>query len=36
MPTVRSADLKLVLDSGPPFTLGEIRIEGIEHYTEAS
>jgi translocation and assembly module TamA len=28
------ANLKLVLDSGPPFTLGEIRIEGIGTYTE--
>ena len=30
-----SAALKLVLDSGPPFTLGEVRIEGVQRYPEA-
>jgi translocation and assembly module TamA len=29
------AHLKLVLDSGPPFTLGEVQIVGLEHYPEA-
>ena len=29
------ASLKLVLDSGPPFTLGDVQIEGIDKYTES-
>ena len=29
------ANLKLVLDSGPMFTLGDVQIEGIDKYTEA-
>lgn len=29
------ASLKLVLDSGPAFTLGDVQIEGIDKYTEA-
>ena len=29
------ASLKLVLDSGPPFTLGDVRIEGIDKYSES-
>lgn len=29
------ATLKLVLDSGPRFTLGDVEIHGIEHYSEA-
>ena len=29
------ANLKLVLDSGPAFTLGDVQIEGIDKYTEA-
>ena len=29
------ADLKLVLDSGPRFTFGEVEILGIEHYSES-
>ena len=34
MPSAK-ATLKLVLDSGPPFTFGEVEIAGIETYTEA-
>ncbi len=30
-----SAHLKLTLDSGPPFTLGEVVIEGLERYPDA-
>ena len=30
-----SASLKLTLDSGPPFTLGDVQIEGIETYPDA-
>jgi translocation and assembly module TamA len=30
-----TARLKLTLDSGPPFTLGEYRIEGLERYPDA-
>lgn len=29
------AALRLVLDSGPPFTLGEVEIHGIDQYSEA-
>ena len=29
------ASLKLVLDSGPPFTLGDVEIHGISKYSEA-
>jgi translocation and assembly module TamA len=29
------ADLKLVLDSGPPFFLGDVEIEGLSEYSEA-
>jgi translocation and assembly module TamA len=29
------ASLKLVLDSGPPFTIGDVEIHGIEKYSEA-
>ena len=29
------ASLKLVLDSGPRFTLGDVQIEGIDKYTES-
>ena len=29
------ARLKIVIDSGPPFTLGEVEIAGIERYPEA-
>lgn len=30
-----TASLKLVLDSGPPFTFGDVEIYGIENYPEA-
>jgi translocation and assembly module TamA len=30
-----TASLKLVLDSGPPFTFGDVEIHGIENYPEA-
>jgi translocation and assembly module TamA len=30
-----SAALKLTLDSGPPFTMGDVIIEGLEEYPEA-
>ena len=30
-----AASLKLTLDSGPPFTLGDVQIEGIEIYPDA-
>jgi translocation and assembly module TamA len=30
-----SAHLKLTLDSGPPFTLGEVQVEGLATYPEA-
>ena len=29
------ASLRLVLDSGPPFTLGDVQIEGLRHYPES-
>ena len=29
------ASLRLVLDSGPPFTIGDVEIQGIEKYSEA-
>jgi translocation and assembly module TamA len=29
------ASLKVVLDSGPPFTFGDVRIEGLSEYSEA-
>lgn len=29
------ADLKLTLDSGPPFVFGDVEIEGLETYSEA-
>jgi translocation and assembly module TamA len=29
------ASLRLVLDSGPPFTIGDVEIHGIEKYSEA-
>jgi translocation and assembly module TamA len=30
-----SAHLKLTLDSGPPFTMGDVRIEGLSRYPDA-
>lgn len=29
------AALKLVLESGPPFTLGDVQVTGLEHYPES-
>ena len=34
--TTQRADLDLLLDSGPLFLLGDIRIEGLERYREAA
>jgi len=30
------ASLKLVLDSGPPFTIGDVEIAGLRHYSESN
>ena len=31
-----SAHLHLVLDSGPPFTLGDVEVHGLRHYSEST